>query len=176
MTQIVAIDPGTTESAYAVMIGKQLEYFGKLHNDKVVEMIEMRVIQGDVLAIEQVASYGMPVGAEVFATVHWAGRFEQAWRHAQGDTTTVKLVTRNAVKMALCYRTQGVNDGVIRQRVIDLYGGKDIAIGKKKTPGPLYGVSGDEWAAVALGLTVQGISGDQFPDVRKKVNNETGRL
>lgn len=31
--------------------------------------------------------------------------------------------------------------------------GKEKAIGKKATPGPLYGVVGDEWAALAVAVT-----------------------
>lgn len=156
MTQIVAIDPGTRESAWAMMIGRHVQCAGKEPNEEVLQSIIDGRLTGSELIIEQVASYGMPVGAEVFATVHWSGRFDQAWRDAQGQHAKVRLITRNEVKMALCYRTSKVNDGVIRQRLIDLYGGNDVAVGKKKTPGPLYGIVGDQWAAVALGLVAQG--------------------
>lgn len=45
-------------------------------------------------------------------------------------------------------------------RVADLwYGGKERAIGKKATPGKLYGVSADVWQALAVALT--------WADVRK---------
>jgi hypothetical protein len=44
-------------------------------------------------------------------------------------------------------------DANIRQALIDIYGGNDKAIGNKKTPGPLYGIKGDLWAALAVAVT-----------------------
>jgi hypothetical protein len=46
-------------------------------------------------------------------------------------------------------------DANIRASLIDRYGpGKDSAIGSKRSPGPLYGLKGDEWSALAVALTV----------------------
>ena len=59
---------------------------------------------------------------------------------------------RRRVKLELCNSVRA-NDASIRQAVIDIYGGKDRAVGRKATPGPLYGVSGDVWAALAVGIT-----------------------
>lgn len=143
--RLTSIDPGNTQSAVVVMDGDSIEFKGIFPNNYLRQLLILRDLRSDLLLIEKVASYGMPVGEEVFETVYWSGRFAEAW----GDEPVERL-TRNQIKMALCYRTQGVNDSVIRQRVIDLYGGKEAAIGKKKTPGPLYGVKADEWAALAL--------------------------
>ncbi|MBV8782506.1 MAG: hypothetical protein JO353_14005, partial [Phycisphaerae bacterium] len=45
-------------------------------------------------------------------------------------------------------------DGNIRQALIDRFGPtKERAIGKKKSPGPLYGMSGDCWSALAVAVT-----------------------
>jgi hypothetical protein len=47
-----------------------------------------------------------------------------------------------------------VNDAVIRQRLIDIFGpGKAVAIGTKKVKGPLWGLRSDEWQALALAVT-----------------------
>jgi hypothetical protein len=62
-------------------------------------------------------------------------------------------VKRIEVKSHICHSAKA-NDANIRQALIDRYNGKDAAIGKKAKPGPLYGVSGDMWAALAVGLTV----------------------
>lgn len=96
-----------------------------------------------------VASYGLPVGAEVFATVRWIGRFHEILvSRGQPDP---QYLTRNEVKLRLCGTVKGVNDGVLRQRLIDIYGpGKAQAIGNKKQPGPLFGLKADEWQALAL--------------------------
>ncbi len=42
---------------------------------------------------------------------------------------------------------------MIRQRLIDIFGpSKEVAIGKKKTQGPLYGFKDDIWQAAALAV------------------------
>lgn len=144
---ILAIDPGTTESAWVLMEGYDIKGKDKQSNEDLVNSLELP--QGvDRLVIEMVACYGMPVGAEVFQTCIWIGRFIQAF----GSPDDCTLITRNEVKQTLCHRTAKVNDSVIRQRIIDIYGGKDKAIGKKANKGPLYGVSGDVWQAIALGV------------------------
>jgi hypothetical protein len=82
----------------------------------------------------------MPVGAEVFTTCRWIGRFEERCK------TPVKLVFRKDVKMHLC-GTPRAKDGNIRQSLIDKHG----IVGTKKNPGPLFGVSSHIWAALAVG-------------------------
>lgn len=149
--RFVAIDPGTTESAFVVMSQETPVRHGKVPNAELLSSIRLGSVDAEVLIIEQVASYGMPVGSEVFETVFWSGRFAEAWYTAKAHFGVVNRMTRNDVKLVLCHRTAKVNDAVIRQRLIDLYGGKEAAIGKKKTPGPLYGIKADVWAALALG-------------------------
>lgn len=159
---IVAIDPGPEESAWVLCDdeARRSEYvvdFKKASNEKVLgdlEAIEKSYLK-PTLVIEMIASYGMPVGKEVFETCCWIGRFQQHWKQLSG--LEAFRTTRSEVKMELCERTQGVNDAVIRRRLIDLFGpGKSKAIGKKKNPGPLYGVSGDVWAALAVAVSVRG--------------------
>jgi hypothetical protein len=101
-----------------------------------------------VLAIEQVRSYGMAVGAEVFDTCVETGRFIQAFR---GETI---LIPRIEVKQFLCHSVRA-NDSNIRAAILDLYGGKDKAIGNKANPGPLYGFKSDLWAALGVSLTAE---------------------
>jgi hypothetical protein len=152
----VAIDPGTEQSAYIVFSClEEIDEFGTLPNITLERMLRDRCYRGrsmpgltfDHLAIEMVASYGKPVGEEVFQTVLWIGRFLAAYN---GPHTLIK---RTAVKMHLCHSLTKVTDGVIRQRLIDLYGGKEKAIGKKAAPGPLYGFKADQWQALAVAWT-----------------------
>jgi hypothetical protein len=104
------------------------------------------------LAIEMIASYGMPVGAEVFETCVEIGRFVQHW--AQHAETTVTRVYRREVKLHLCGSVRA-NDGNVRRAILDRFGpGKSIAIGTKAAPGPLYGVTADLWAALGVALVV----------------------
>ena len=156
---IYAIDPGTTQSAYVVMDRHgTIDWAGIETNDEVITRIRRQAVSCKVahwqsepwhLAIEMIASYGMPVGREVFETCVWIGRFIEAWNES-GYLSS--LIYRKDVKMHLC-GTPRAKDANIRQALIDLYGGKDKAIGKKKAPGPLYGFKKDMWAALGVGVT-----------------------
>jgi hypothetical protein len=109
------------------------------------------LLQPTVAAVEMVASYGMAVGAEVFNTCVWIGRF---WAAMEPRFSTVLLVPRLKVKQHLCHDSRA-KDANIRQALLDKYGGKEKAIGKKAAPGPLYDIKSHLWAALALAVTVQ---------------------
>lgn len=149
MSTVLAIDPGPTQSAW-VLYAPRTRAVLSSHiepNDVVLAQVCSCGQIGSRVVIEMVASMGMPVGAEVFQTVLWIGRFVEA---AGGEAD---LITRPDVKKHLCHKCVGVNDSVIRQRLIDLFGpGKQAAIGTKKSPGPLYGIHADEWQALALAV------------------------
>lgn len=152
---LVAVDPGSDESAMVCFAGRAIVRRSKSGNLETLEMVKhYRSLGFSHLAIEMIASYGMPVGKEVFDTCVWIGRFIEAW----GGPFT--LVYRRDVKMFLC-GNNAAKDGNIRQALIDRYGGKVAAIGNKKSPGPLYGISADVWSALAVAVTWQGTVGKQ---------------
>ena len=145
----LAIDPGNERSAWLLFQGAQIVKFGIDDNHELLErMANGQLSSGrEALAIEMIASYGMPVGREVFETCMWIGRFIQAW---QGP---YKLVYRKDVKLHLCGQPRA-KDSHIRQALLDRFGpGKDKAVGTKRAPGPLYGVSADVWSALAVAVT-----------------------
>ena len=144
---ILAIDPGTTESAWVLWGGGRLLDCRKESNDAVLLRLQTGLWTIERLAIEMVASYGMPVGEEVFETVRWVGRFQQAWASPE----EVQLVKRMAVKMHLCNSSRAT-DANIRQRLIDLVGPP----GTKRAPGLTRGIVGDMWQALAIVATVEG--------------------
>jgi hypothetical protein len=78
--QILAIDPGNEESAYTVIDSETYRpvEFGKERNSRVLARAIADGHKYDEAVIEMVASYGMPVGKEVFETCVWIGRFHQA--------------------------------------------------------------------------------------------------
>jgi hypothetical protein len=91
-----------------------------------------------------IASYGMAVGASVFETCVWIGRFVQTASVSGGNVTRV---FRKDVKLHLC-NSPRAKDGNVRQALIDRLGPQ----GTKKAPGPTYGVKSHEWAALAVAV------------------------
>ncbi len=150
--RILAIDPGNELSAWCYWDGRP-EQAGKSPNADLLETLSEHDPEAyDMLAIEMIASYGMAVGREVFDTCVWIGRFWEAWSRHGGH---VRLIYRKDVKLHHCQTTRA-NDANIRAALIDRFGpGKIAAIGTKKAPGPLYGIKGDEWAALAVALTAE---------------------
>lgn len=153
MTELYAVDPGYEQSALVVYDGRRVIEHVTQPNAALLQRISDRVRTSQhLLVIEQIASFGMPVGVEIFETVFWSGRFAQAWAgyHAEMPVDRIK---RQAIKLHLCGQPRA-KDANIRQALIDRFGpSKERAIGKKATPGPLFGISGDEWAALAVAVT-----------------------
>jgi len=160
--RVLAIDPGNTMSAWCELRDGVPELYAKEPNAEVRELLRTTgdVAEDVVLAIEMIASYGMPVGKEVFDTCLWIGRFMEAWESRGG---TVRLVYRKDVKQFHCGTTRA-NDANIRAALIDRFGpGREKAVGTKRTPGPLYGIKGDEWSALAVALTAEALAPIQQP-------------
>jgi len=143
MTPILAIDPGTTHSALVWWDGERQES-AYLPNEQVEELLliphRCRVV------CEMIASYGMSVGAEVFETCYWIGRFSLA---SKIGGMQFNRLYRKDVKMHLCgsVRAKDVN---IRQRLIDLYGDAKTGITE--------GLTKDRWAAFAVAVTFDHLS------------------
>ena len=147
MRFILAIDPGTFDSAFVYWDAQEKKILNKgiLSNEDLLHYIIDYYKPGsntDVMVIEGIASYGMSVGASVFSTCVWIGRFWQASRYP------VHLIYRKEVKSFLC-GSMKAKDSNIRQALIDLIGPQ----GTKKAPGPTHGVKADEWSALALAVT-----------------------
>lgn len=137
MKTLFAVDPGTEHSAYIIWSEVILAH-GDVPNDELRRIIKSTPTP-DLAAIEMVASYGMPVGKETFETVRWIGRFEECFQ------CPVRLVYRQDIKLNLC-KSPRAKDSNVMQALKDKYG----PVGNKKKPGPLYGISGHKWAALAV--------------------------
>ena len=165
MSTILAIDPGTTRSAWVLYDAEASCVLERGIQDNSYLLEELRYIDDgpdprpSVAVIEQVASYGMPVGAEVFETVRWSGRFEEALH-----PTPVVQLTRKTIVVHLCGSARA-KDPNVRQVLLDRWGGKAAAIGLKKTPGPLYGLHADLWAALAVAVAYA--EGAKNPEPKK---------
>lgn len=154
--KVLAIDPGNEESAYVLSIDGIRFEFGKILNAEMLTLMRVGFNLGAAhhLAIEMIASYGMPVGREVFETCVWIGRYIEAFDSPRpfNPHPTFTFVYRRDVKLHLCGQPRA-KDGNIRAALIDKFGGKEKAIGNKKAPGPLYGMSADVWAALGVYIT-----------------------
>lgn len=155
MTEFIAIDPGTEESA--------LLTFDPARESPILEaeilpnlyaLDRIRESRTPIVC-EMVSSYGMPVGRDVFETVLWTGRFIEA-------AIEFDLVYRKDVKLHICNSTRA-NDANIRQALLDLFprtgGGKTPQVGTKGQPGPLYGIKTHLWAALAVAVCWSGFHG-----------------
>ena len=138
---ILAIDPGNVVSAYVLM---DKNY--KIHEKGIVENKELLDIcinkTYSHLTIEMIASYGMPVGKEIFETCVWIGRIIQV------TNKPYTMIYRKEEKINLC-GSMKAKDSNIRQALLDRFG----IVGTKKEPGWFYGMKKDMWSAYAVGTT-----------------------
>lgn len=154
---ILAIDPGYTESAYALIredcgLARRKDWpppFAKCDNETIEHVIDHA--RPDHVVIERLACYGMPVGREVLETCEWVGRFD-VWAHMCG--AHVDYVYRREVKLNLCGNARA-KDGNVRQALIDRFAKHDLKNGKgtKARPDWFYGFFKDVWQAYAVGVT-----------------------
>ena len=142
---ILALDPGTDQTALVIFDGKEILRHEILENDEMRSLLceILPAFKGKVWC-EAVKSYGMAVGASVFKTCQHIGRFEQIsednghWFHEVG---------RLDVKLHLCNSARA-KDANVRQALIDRLGPQ----GKKASPGPTYGIRSHTWAALAVAV------------------------
>jgi len=152
---ILAIDPGTTKSAYCLYDGHTPLDFEIYDNETMLSILnDIFKIACDWVVIEKVASMGMAVGQDVFETVFWTGRFVQELE-SQGFNTWDRM-PRKDVKMHLCNSTRAKDANIITALIDrfdpDRRGGK-YGKGTKKNPGYFYNFSKDIWQAFALAVT-----------------------
>ena len=150
--KILAIDPGAERSAFVIWDGQIIHEMNIWPNLFLIKALDPENIDiqfaiwpqsPSACVIEEVRSYGMAVGKDIFQTVRWCGRFEQAY-----GPDYVKYIGRMEVKMHLCH-TSRAKDTNIRQALIDRFGPP----GTKKAPGLTYGLKKDMWSAFALAVT-----------------------
>ena len=147
--EILAIDPGNEQSAWVCYdpLRRRITDKNISANGDLLDWLP-GLAEGREVACEMIASYGMPVGREVFETCLWIGRFVQAV-----FPQPVTLIYRRDVKMHLCNSARA-KDSNIRQALADLFGGNKACKGTKNQPGPLYGFHADLWAGLGVAVTM----------------------
>ena len=137
---ILAIDPGSKQSGWVrwdtsrnVVLGASIS-----PNSDVRTMVSQCIGREEV-AIEVIRGYGIVAGDDTFDTCIWIGRFD--------PDENAMLIPRKDIKRHLCGNTT-TNDKYVRQALIDRLGEQ----GTKKAPGPLFGIAGHMWAALAVAV------------------------
>ncbi len=161
MSMVLGIDPGPT-SCGVVLYDQQTRHALEAHKALELEELLSRLADprdrwtyylqiGGLVAIERVQSYGI-AGASLLLTAETVGRLQQ---QALQAGHRVQLVTRREVLAALDITGKGNRDALVRQRCLEIHGGtRQAAIGRKATPGPLYGVAGHAWQALGVALAL----------------------
>lgn len=161
---LLAIDPGNEESGFALVAEEDLKPLdkGKINNEQLLQKIKTKSFQNfnsegiNHIAIEMVASYGMPVGVSVFETCVWIGRFVQAIKDSDFniDINNIKYIYRKEEKINLCNSLKAKDCNIV-QALVDRFAPNTRNKGKgtKKEPGWFYGFKKDIWQAYAVAVT-----------------------
>lgn len=139
---VLGIDPGPKESAYVVWDGSKVIEAGKIPSANILDL-EPDAKGWELVAIECCTGYGMQVGQETFETIRWEGKYEYVFEHL----VNTRRVSRKEVKRLLCENATA-NDKFVRQALIDRIGPQ----GTKRAPGPLFGITDDKLAALAVAV------------------------
>ncbi len=152
MSVLLAIDPGSTRSGWALLEGEVIHGAGDGPNDQAIELISpLSLGIGDAqVLVETQESWGGYTHPDALATMRWVGRFEQA---AVDAAYPVTLLRRRDVmrQLNLGRIVAGKADAAVRAFLIDRWGGGNPA----RKDHPLHAVTGDAWAALALAVAWQ---------------------
>ncbi len=140
---VLGIDPGPEQTAFVWFDGSRVGLNGIVTNEEMLALLAQAQTRGANIWCEDIASYGMAVGASVFSTCIWIGRY---WQRCV-DRASFNRVFRRDVKLHLC-NSPRAKDGNVRVALIDRIG----AQGTKKQPGPTYGIKSHTWAALAVAV------------------------
>lgn len=153
MAIVLGIDPGPEESAWVLWNGERILEMGDVKNEDLLAALKdpvrsFNIVPPDVVAIEQIRGFGVMASDALFDTCFWSGRFYEAF----GPDRTF-MIPRKEAAAHVCGVGGISKDQFVREALIGRFGGKDKAIGTKKHPGVLHGVSGHRWAALCIAVT-----------------------
>lgn len=157
---IFAIDPGDVMSAYCVVDAKTYKplEIGKVANNDLrgILLVKLREWASAeprkyTVVIERIASYGMAVGATVFVTCEWVGRFAEI---SSGYGAGAQYIYRKEEKMLICGDMRA-KDANIRRALIDRFAQHDQKTGRgtKANPDWFHGFHDDIWSAYAVAVS-----------------------
>jgi len=153
---VIGIDPGSLKSAFVLLQKRQNKDWTINLKDIMPNLLLKKMIQaalqlspetGKYIVIEKIVNYNQKVGATVFDTVEWVGRFKECFELESECTEVISMPRKTAVGHLCEFGHDG--DKEIREALIKRFG----APGTKAKPGLLYGFSNHTWAALAIAVT-----------------------
>jgi hypothetical protein len=114
---IIGIDPGSEETAYAVIDENYNVIEADKLNNEIVLQFDLSTY--DAVVIESIQSYGMAVGRTVFETCYMIGMLIQ---RATDDGSEPVLYPRPEYAKAIA-GVNKVNDSILRQALLLRFGG-----------------------------------------------------
>ena len=145
---VFGIDPGSKESGIVMLESeKGFDWTIKtksMQPNQTAKLIIQSGIQGGTdryIAIEKIVSYNQKVGASVFDTVKWVGRFMECWEN-EPNCTQVKEIPRREAVGHLCEFGKSGSDKYVREALIKRFG-KEV----------LKGFTNHTWSALAIAVT-----------------------
>lgn len=149
MSLLFALDPGDKSTGWVVYdtIARRIDMRGDDKNEDM--LVSIGKISGVTVVIETMTPHGKRVGQQVFDAIFWGARF---YERALACGLPTHTVTRAKAK-GHCLRMIGGNDSDIKTALVKAYGGKKIAVGTVKAPGPLFGATSHQLAALAVART-----------------------
>lgn len=141
MSIICGIDVGSENSGICFWDTKRQKIVSS--NDKQPNDI-LTAHSANYIVIEDVVSYGMPVGKSTFDTCKAIGMFKERFDQIH-DGKPVYLVTKPEIQLHFC-NTSRAKDANIKRVLLDRFGEK----GTKKNQGTLYPLKNHSWDAFAL--------------------------
>lgn len=168
---VAGTDPGPTSTGLCVLDteANAVYWSGEMDDMELLSKLreppafsEAGFSRWDKLFVETIAPMGLAVGASTLETMRWVGRFQEAWERTTGRPAglvyrgdeKIVLVGKCVYKNPVTGKVKAVSDSEIRRALIQRFpgtgGGSCPQVGTKKSPGPLYGVKGHAWSALAV--------------------------
>jgi hypothetical protein len=152
---ILGLDPGPRICGICEYDPRVRRVFSSISDASVEYALQMLDSNPYVVAIERVQATGQIAGNEVLWTAEVSARLYQ---RALDYGYEAEWLYRREVLRILDVTGAGNRDSLVRARLLEMHGGPE-AKGTKRAPGPLYGLSGHGWAALALAVAAAGRRG-----------------
>lgn len=169
MITLFSIDPGESESGWILLdvdtINKKIMIIDRYHsvNKDIFKMILKFSVTNPriIIVIEDIVSYGLPIGISTIETIKYIGRFHQ--KALDLNLKNIYFIDRPAIKLSLC-NARNAKDGNVIRSLKNRFG----EFGTIKNQQPLYKLKGmpsgmlnHVWSALALGVAYININYDE---------------